>query len=58
MQIIQIKNVIFNKTFFYDFAKFNLKHLLIINMKNTLKVLKVLNNIFFEIIIKKNDETN
>ncbi len=42
----------------YDFTKFDLKHLLIINVKNTLKNLKILNNIFFEMIIIKDDENN
>jgi hypothetical protein len=53
-----MKDILFDKTFFYDFAKFNSKYLLIINVKNMLKILKVLNNIFFEMIIEKNDEIN
>jgi hypothetical protein len=56
MRIIRIRNVIFNKTLFYDLAKFDSRHLLIINVKNTLEILKVSNNIFFEMIIEKNDE--
>ncbi len=48
-----MKNVIFDKMFFYDFAKLDSKHLLIINVKNTLKILNISNNIFFEVIIKK-----
>ncbi len=58
MRIIRIKNVIFDNKFFYDFAKLDLKHLLIINVRNTLEILKALNNIFFEMIIKKNNEIN
>jgi hypothetical protein len=56
MRIIRIRNVLFDKTFFYDLAKFNSKYLLIISVKNTLKILKILNNILFEMIIEKNDE--
>ncbi len=58
MQIIRIKDVLFDKTLFYDLAKFDSKHLLIINVKNTLEILKVSNNIFFEMIIKKNNEVD
>jgi hypothetical protein len=56
MQIIRIKDVIFDKTLFYDLAKLDSKHLLIINVKDTLEILKISNNIFFEMIIEKNDE--
>jgi hypothetical protein len=56
MQVVRIRDVIFDKTLFYDFAKLDFKHLLIINVKKTLKILKALNNIFFELIIEdKND---
>jgi hypothetical protein len=58
MRVIRIKDVIFDKTLFYDFANFDSRHLLIINVKDTLKILKVSNNIFFEVIIKKNDEVD
>jgi hypothetical protein len=50
--------VLFNNTFFYDLAKLDSRHVLIINMKDTLKVLKISNNIFFEMIIEKKDEIN
>jgi hypothetical protein len=56
MRIIRIRNVLFDKTFFYDLAKLDSKHLLIISVKETLEILKISNNIFFEVIIKKNDE--
>jgi hypothetical protein len=56
MRIIRIKDVLFDKTLFYDFAKLDSRHLLIINVKNTLEILKVSNNIFFEMIIEKDDE--
>jgi hypothetical protein len=56
MSIIRIKDVLFDKTLFYDLAKLDSRHLLIINVKDTLEILKVLNNIFFEMIIEKNDE--
>ncbi len=56
MRIIRIKDVIFDKTLFYDLAKLDSRHLLIISLKNTLKILKISNNIFFEMIIEKNDE--
>ncbi len=58
MQIIRIKDVLFDKTLFYDLAKFDSRHLLIINVKKTLKIIKVSNNIFFEIVIEKDDETD
>ncbi len=58
MRIVWIRNVIFDKTLFYDFAKLDSRHLLIINMKNTLKILKISDNIFFEMIIEKNDEND
>ncbi len=58
MRIIRIRDVIFDKTLFYDFAKFDSRHLLIISVKNTLKILEVSNNIFFEMIIEKDDEIN
>ncbi len=56
MRIVRIKDVIFDKTLFYDFAKLDSRHLLIINVKNTLEILEVSNNIFFEVIIEKDDE--
>ncbi len=58
MQVIQIKDVIFDKTSFYYFAELDSKHLLIINVRNTLKVIEISNNIFFEMIIEKDDEIN
>jgi hypothetical protein len=58
MRIIRIRDVIFDKTLFYDLAKLDSKHLLIISVKNTLEILEVSNNIFFEVIIEKNDETD
>ncbi len=53
MRMICIRNVIFNKTRFYNFAKIDLSHLLIIIMKNIVKILKISNNIFFEVVIQK-----
>ncbi len=58
MRMVEIRNVIFDKILFYDFAKLDLKHLLIINVKNSLKIIEILNNIFFEVIIEKNNETD
>ncbi len=58
MQIIRIKDVIFDKTLFYDLAKLDSRHLLIINVKETLKIIKISNNIFFEMIIEKENETD
>jgi hypothetical protein len=58
MRIIWIKNVLFDKTFFYNFAKLDSKHLLIISVKNTLEILEISDNIFFEMIIEKDDEIN
>jgi hypothetical protein len=56
MRIVRIKDVIFDKTLFYDLAKFDSRHLLIISVEDTLEILKVSNNFFFEMIIEKNDE--
>jgi hypothetical protein len=56
MRIIRIKDVIFNKTLFYDLAKLDSKHLLIISVKETLKILKVSDNIFFEVIIEDEND--
>ncbi len=53
IRIVRTRNVFFDKIRFYNLAKLNLSYLLIINVKNTLKVLKISNNIFFETIIKK-----
>ncbi len=58
MRIVRIKDVLFDKTPFYNLAKLDSKHLLIINVKNTLKVIKILDNIFFEMIIEKENETD
>ncbi len=56
MRIVQIRDVIFDKTLFYDLAKFNSKHLLIISVKETQEILEVSNNIFFEVIIKDEND--
>jgi hypothetical protein len=56
MRIIRIKDVIFDKTFFYDFAKLDSRHLLITNVKKTLKILKVSDNIFFKMIIEDEND--
>jgi hypothetical protein len=58
MQIIRIKNVLFDKTLFYDLAKLDSKHLLIISVKETLEVIEISNNIFFEVIIEKKNEAD
>ncbi len=47
MRVIRTRNVIFNKTQFYNFAKIDSSYLLIIIVKNIVKVLKISNNIFF-----------
>ncbi len=56
MRIIRIKDVLFDKTLFYDLAEFDSRHLLIINVKETLKIIEISNNIFFEVIIEKENE--
>jgi hypothetical protein len=54
--MIRIRDVTFDKTRFYDSAEIDSSHLLITVVKDTVKVLKVSNNIFFEVVIqKKND---
>ncbi len=55
MRVVRIKNVIFDKTLFYDLAKLDSKHLLIINVKETLKIIEISNNIFFEMIIEEDE---
>ncbi len=55
MQIVRIRDVIFDKTLFYDLAKLDSKHLLIINVKETLKIIEISNNIFFEMIIEEDE---
>jgi hypothetical protein len=55
MQIIRIKDVIFDKTLFYDFAKLDSRHLLITNVKETLEIIKISDNIFFEVIIEEDE---
>jgi hypothetical protein len=55
MRIIRIKDVLFDKTLFYDFAELDSKHLLIISVKKTLKILEISNNIFFEMIIEEDE---
>ncbi len=56
MRVIRTRNVIFNKTRFYDFAKIDSSHLLITVVKDTVKILKISNNIFFEVMIQKKDD--
>ncbi len=56
MQIVWIRDVIFDKTLFYDSAELDSKHLLITSVKETLEVIEISDNIFFEMIIEKNDE--
>jgi hypothetical protein len=58
MRVVWIRNVLFDKTLFYNFAKLDSKHLLIINVKETLEILKVSKNIFFEMIIEKDNEND
>jgi hypothetical protein len=58
MQIVRINNDLFDKTLFYDFAELDSKHLLITSVKKTLKVIEISNNIFFEMIIEKDDEVD
>jgi hypothetical protein len=58
MRVVRIKDVLFDTTLFYDFAKFDSKHLLIISVKKTLKVIKISNNISFEVIIETKNETD
>jgi hypothetical protein len=54
----RIRDVIFDKTLFYDLAKLDSKHLLIISVKETLKVIEISDNIFFKMIIEKENETD
>jgi hypothetical protein len=56
MRIVRIKDVLFEKTLFYDLAEIDSKHLLITSVKKTLKIIEISNNIFFEMIIEKKNE--
>jgi hypothetical protein len=58
MRVVRIRDVLFNKTLFYDFAEFDSRHLLITSVKETLEVIEILDNIFFEVIIEKENETD
>jgi hypothetical protein len=58
MRVIRIRDVLFDKTLFYDLAELDSKHLLITSVKNTLKVIEISDNIFFEMIIEKENETD
>ncbi len=58
MRIVRIRDVLFDKTLFYDFAEIDSRHLLITSMKETLEVIKISNNIFFEVIIEKDNEAD
>ncbi len=55
MKIVRIRDVIFDKTLFYDFAKLDSRHLLIISVKETLEIIEISDNIFFEVIIEENE---
>jgi hypothetical protein len=55
MRIIRIRDVLFDKTLFYDLAKLDSRHLLIINVKETLEIIEISNNIFFEMIIEEDE---
>ncbi len=54
--MIRTRDVTFDKTRFYDSAEIDSSHLLITVVKNTVKVLKISNNIFFEVMIQKKDD--
>jgi hypothetical protein len=58
MRVVRIRDVLFDKTLFYDLAELDSKHLLITSVKETLKVIEISDNIFFEMIIEKDDESN
>jgi hypothetical protein len=56
MRVIRTRDVIFDKTQFYDFVKTDSSYLLITIVKDIVKVLKISNNIFFEVMIQKKDD--
>jgi hypothetical protein len=39
MQIVRIRDVLFDKALFYDFAEFDSRHLLIISVKKMLEII-------------------
>jgi hypothetical protein len=53
MRIIRIRDVLFDKTLFYDLAKLDSRHLLIINVKNTLEVIEIQITSFSKSLLKK-----
>jgi hypothetical protein len=55
MRVVRIRDVLFDKTFFYDFAELDSRHLLITSVKETLKIIEISNNIFFEMIIEEDE---
>jgi hypothetical protein len=56
MRVVRIRDVLFDKTLFYDFAELDSKHLLIISVKETLKIIEISDNIFFEMIIEDEND--
>jgi hypothetical protein len=56
MRVVRIRDVIFDKTLFYDFAKLDSKHLLITSVKETLEIIEISDNIFFEVIIEEDED--
>ncbi len=58
MRIVWIRDVLFDKTLFYDLAELDSKYLLNISVKETLEVIEISDNIFFEMIIEKENETD
>jgi hypothetical protein len=56
MRIVRIRDVLFDKTLFHDLAELDSKHLLIINVKETLEIIEISNNIFFEMIIEEDED--
>ncbi len=55
MRVVRIRDVIFDKTLFYDLANLDSKHLLIISVKETLKIIEISDNIFVEMIIEEDE---
>jgi hypothetical protein len=56
MRVVRTRDVIFDKTLVYDFAKLDSKHLLTTSVKETLEIIEISDNIFFEVIIDEDED--
>ncbi len=55
MRVVRTRDVLFDKTLFYDPAELDSRHLLTTSVKDTLEILEVPDNTFFGMIIEEDD---